>query len=580
MDHFYTNERNVQIILDLLKAHRIRKVVASPGATNITLVASMQHDSFFELYSSVDERSAAYIACGLAAESGESVVLSCTGATASRNYMPGLTEAYYRKLPILAITSTQNVSKIGHLIPQVIDRRAFPNDIVKLSVDIPIVKDDNNIWDCEIKVNKVLLELKSNGGGPVHINLVTDYSSDFSVKELPKARMIDRVCIGDEFPELPVGRIGVYVGSHSKWTKEQINAIDGFCASNNAVVFCDHTSNYKGQYRMLYSLVIGQEGFDSELNKLDLLIHIGEVSGDYSLAGLKGKFVWRVNEDGEIRDTFQKLRYVFKMTEQIFFEHYIKRETKASDYYLKECQALYNKFYTIIPELPFSNVWIASRLSHRLPENSAIHLGILNSLRSWNFFDIPQSVLSYSNVGGFGIDGGMSSLVGASLANKSKLYFGVLGDLAFFYDMNVLGNRHIGKNLRILLINNGKGTEFRNYNHPGAAFGNDADEYIAAAGHYGSKSASLVKHYAEDLGLEYLSASNKQEFEQVYERFLVSELTSKSMLFEVFTDDLDESNALKMVRNLDKNAKGRVKLLVREVLGKENFIALKRMINK
>lgn len=61
MDHFYTNERNVQIILDLLKAHRIRKVVASPGATNITLVASMQHDSFFELYSSVDERSAAYI---------------------------------------------------------------------------------------------------------------------------------------------------------------------------------------------------------------------------------------------------------------------------------------------------------------------------------------------------------------------------------------------------------------------------------------------------------------------------------------------------------------------------------------
>ena len=49
-------------------------------------------DSWFEMYSSVDERSAAYMACGMAAESGEVVVLSCTGATASRNYVSGLTE--------------------------------------------------------------------------------------------------------------------------------------------------------------------------------------------------------------------------------------------------------------------------------------------------------------------------------------------------------------------------------------------------------------------------------------------------------------------------------------------------------
>lgn len=84
MDKYYTSERNVQIVLALLKAHGIRKVIASPGTTNITLVASMQQDPFFEMYSSVDERSAAYMACGLAAESGEPVVLSCTGATASR----------------------------------------------------------------------------------------------------------------------------------------------------------------------------------------------------------------------------------------------------------------------------------------------------------------------------------------------------------------------------------------------------------------------------------------------------------------------------------------------------------------
>lgn len=149
MEKYYTDEQNIQIVLALLKAHKIRKIVASPGTTNMTLVASMQQDSYFEMYSSVDERSAAYMACGLAAESGEPVVLSCTGATASRNYMPGLTEAYYRKLPILAITSTQDTSKIGHNIAQVIDRRVLPNDIAKLSVDIPTIRDDDDVWNCE-----------------------------------------------------------------------------------------------------------------------------------------------------------------------------------------------------------------------------------------------------------------------------------------------------------------------------------------------------------------------------------------------------------------------------------------------
>ena len=64
-----------------------------------------------------------------------------------------------------------------------------------------------------------------------------------------------------------------------------------------------------------------------------------------------------------------------------------------------------------------------------------------------------------SNTGGFGIDGILSTLVGASLADKEKLFFAILGDLAFFYDMNVAGNRHVGNNIRILFINNGKGTE-------------------------------------------------------------------------------------------------------------------------
>ena len=69
MKTFYTDDKTTQIVLSLLKAHGIRKVIVSPGTTNVALVGSMQQDEFFDMYSAVDERSAAYMACGLAYES-------------------------------------------------------------------------------------------------------------------------------------------------------------------------------------------------------------------------------------------------------------------------------------------------------------------------------------------------------------------------------------------------------------------------------------------------------------------------------------------------------------------------------
>lgn len=196
---YYSAEANVQLLIYLMKAHGIKKVILSPGTTNIAFGASIQQDPYFEIYSSVDERSAAYMACGLAAESGEPVALSCTGATASRNYLPGLTEAFYRKLPVLAITSAQSFQRVGRLVPQVIDRSAQPPDVVRTSLMLP-VSIEKEISAYVAKVNSALLELRRHGGGPVHINLETGKNKDFTVKDLPKFRVIRRYFAGDKFP--------------------------------------------------------------------------------------------------------------------------------------------------------------------------------------------------------------------------------------------------------------------------------------------------------------------------------------------------------------------------------------------
>lgn len=587
MDKYYSDDRNTQILVALLKAHGIRKIVASPGTTNMALVGSCQHDPWFEMYSCVDERSAAYVACGLAGESGEPVVLTCTGATASRNYFPGLSEAYYRKLPILAVTFFVSYYGIGNLTPQVIDRSVSPKDTLRYKVELPPVKDAADAEFAELKMNTAILELTRNGGGPVHINLATCGKS-FSVKELPAVRVICRITGKDEFPALPKNtkRIAIYVCSHAPWSEAQTKAVDAFCEKNNAVVFCDHTSGYKGKYRLMYALVAGQDSYASPLCTPDLLIHIGDLSGDYFTYGrmMKAKEVWRVSEDGEVRDTFHKLRYIFDMREQDFFEYYAQNpisENVPCDEYLNACLAEHDRLYKKIPEMPFSNDWIAKNVAPRIPGNSVLHLGVSNTMRSWTFFDVPRSVQTSANVGCRGIDGALSTLIGASLVNPDKLHFGVLGDLTFFYDMNSLGNRHVGRNLRIMLINNGRGTEFRLYIHPGQRLmGDDADPYVAAAGHFGNKSPELVKNYASALGFEYLCASNKDEFAAVIERFLTPELTEKPMLLEVFTDSKDESDALKMLKNLEASAEGQAKAFARNILGDSGVKFAKKFLGR
>lgn len=576
----YTTEKNVLILIALLKDNKVKHVIASPGNTNTAFIGSIQNDPFFKIYSAVDERSAAYMACGIAAEIDEPVVISCTGATASRNYLPGLTEAFYRKLPVLAVTSTQAVSKIGHHEPQVIDRSVIQNDVARYSVTLPIVKDNDDYWECEVKINTAILELTRHGGGPVHINLPTKYELPFSTKELPSPRVMQRFTSHVQLPALQ-GKVAVLVGSHKTWQPHEVEALDAFCSAYNAVVFCDHTSGYHGQYRVQFSLVAAQELLVTNVYKPDVLIHIGEITGDYPLLSMAGKQVWRVNEDGEIRDTFRRLTNVFEMPEHVFFSRYTKQKsaTPVANSYVADCQSILNQVRSKIPqELPFSNIWLASKLAPKLPANSVIHFGILNSLRTWNFFDLPVNVSSASNVGGFGIDGILSTIIGASLVNPERLYFTVLGDLAFFYDMNAIGNRHVGNNVRILMVNNGKGTEFRQYNHHASYFGDAADEFVAAAGHYGNKSPTLVKHYAENLGFEYLSAKNKTEFEQVYQRFISAKPTNKPMVFEVFTDSQDESDALAIMHRLEQSQSSKAKQMTKKLLGQRGIRILKKLL--
>ena len=154
------------------------------------------------------------------------------------------------------------------------------------------------------------------------------------------------------------------------------------------------------------------------------------------------------------------------------------------------------------------------------------------------------------------------------------LCFHVTGDLAYFYDMNALGNRHLGKNIRILLVNNGKGVIFRKPGNMGSIFKDEADDYMAAAGHFGNQSPNLVKNYSENLGFKYLSATTKEEFINNTETFTNPEITEEPILFEVFVTTENEI----LGDNIKKSKHKGLKNAVKDVIGDEIYASIRDFI--
>lgn len=543
----YTNDKATQIVIALFKAYGIKDVVISPGTRNRGFSASVQNDAFFNAYSVVDERSAGYFATGLAYETGRPVVIACTGATASRNYMPALTEAYYRGLPVIALTCGNEKGNPYNMLPQYVDRSVSQNDVKECSVTLPHVADAQSAELCETLVNAALSHVFGRRRGPVHINLLS-LDMDYAAKELPEVHKVDYYEADDLYDRSRVSslaaalngrKVGVFIGVHAKMDKDETKALEAFAKAYDAMVFCDHTSNYRGANKVLTAAVC-ETGCLPELP--DVMIDIGSVTATYPFSGklFKSAEVWRVSENGEFKQRYGFVKNFFDCREKSFFA-VLAGEGRGKEVYFSKRSAVRLPDVSV---LPLSNTYVASVVSRKLPPRSSLHVSILNSLRNMNLFELDGSIDCISNVGGFGIDGPVSTLAGQSMADDRRLYFGVVGDLAFFYDMNILGNRHLKNNLRLLVVNNGLGVEFRlDASLSSRLSAEEINRFIAARGHNGS-----VKAWAEAMGFLYMSAQSKEEFDAQADAFCHADVRhfDRPVVFEVFTTAEDDVDGYRM----------------------------------
>lgn len=230
-----------------------------------------------------------------------------------------------------------------------------------------------------------------------------------------------------------------------------------------------------------------------------------------------------------------------------------------------------NKYKSIKSlNVKYSNVFVIQHFLAKMPAKSILHLSVLNSIRISHYFELPQGTKVYANVGTDGIDGCLSSFFGQSVASDKECFI-IIGDLSFFYDMSSLRIKHIKPNAHILLINNHGGNEF--YLQPIMP---TTPQGLGASHH------NSAQGWAQSLGYKYIKATNENEFLNNIDEF-VSKGSDNPILFEVFTDQMDDREAVYATRTFyhelfDKNAE--IKKAIKGVVGESTIKGIKSLLGK
>ncbi len=185
--------------------------------------------------------------------------------------------------------------------------------------------------------------------------------------------------------------------------------------------------------------------------------------------------------------------------------------------------------------MPYSELYAVKRVLQDLPPHSVLHLANSSAVRLAELFPLPEGVEVQCNRGVNGIEGSVSAAVGYA-SDSDRLNFLLVGDLSFFYDMNILGSWHIGPNLRIVLLNNGGGAIFHAL--PGLEMEGDTRRFVTAS------HETAAAGWAESQGFNYVRATDTFSLVAALDDLFDGQAAAPVFL-EVFTDAEEDAAALR-----------------------------------
>ncbi|WP_103327137.1 2-succinyl-5-enolpyruvyl-6-hydroxy-3-cyclohexene-1-carboxylic-acid synthase [Bacteroidetes bacterium endosymbiont of Geopemphigus sp.] len=546
----------VQGIAEILKAKDITYAVLSPGSRNAPVIIHLTGDPAFKTYSIADERSAGFFALGMAQQLQVPVVLNCTSGSALVNYYPSLVEAYYQQIPLILLTADRPKESIDLREGQTIQQEnLFGRHVVKF-VQLTEDHSKKGLWYNDYLVNETLnaaLLLKK----PVHINLPLSeplYNRVNKIKRKPKIITVPSLGVFVD-PSLlkPYQEIWknnpkkmILIGQQNSSPDLEIILEDLSQNDPSLIILTETLSNIHGVGfiecidRLIYSVSKEKE---ADLYP-ELLITFGKsiVSKKIKnfLRDAASKHHWHIEENaGPMPDTYHALTTYWGLPAEVFLKN-LPKTCLNSDFRKKWTdldKERAQKHKVFLSKTRFCDLKAFEIILQAIPEGSLLHLGNGTAIRYQQLFKRKKSVISYANRGTAGIDGCVSTAMGAAVACQKPLVL-VTGDLSFFYDSNALWNSYTPEDFRIIIINNGGGDIFRFI--PGPDQSAALEDYFVKTHSLNAKSLCEMHHWS------YLYADTEITLRNALKKFWKpTEYKLQANLLEVNTRKYNNSHQLR-----------------------------------
>lgn len=529
---------STQIVARVLAEQGVRDAIISPGSRNAPLILALDEERSIRKHVVIDERSAAFIALGMAQVSSLPTVLCCTSGTALLNYAPAVAEAYYQGLPLIIISADRPQEWIDQDDSQTLRQFEALRNYVKASYDIRDFCDDEQTmaWYANRTANDAFLTATGGRPGPVHINM--HFSAPLTVQgaQVAPQRLVHDVESDPALnPHVMKGlvdsvkdrKILVVIGQHRP--SNRLNrAVAVLSHIPNVTVWAESIANIHTPDivdcidRTL--LVVDKE---DPKYRPDLVISFGGAlvsrhAKEY-LRGLKDLEHWCIGyRRDRLTDPFTHLTKIIEISPEAFLPHFAHLLCRCHPKggYNQLWQEAYirgaNRHREKLEKAPWSALRAYENILSRVPRRYNLQLSNGTAIRYAQLFDCKDIHASYCNRGVSGIDGSTSTAIGASLLYPHPTLL-ISGDMSFAYDIGALATSFIPADFKAIVINNAGGEIFRFIRTTSAL--PSREEYFSV------DPMMPLQQLAEAYGFDYYEAASEKALRNILPRFLADSLS-------------------------------------------------------
>lgn len=459
----------------------VRHAVFSPGSRSTTMAMLFKEHEGFETYMNIDERSASFMALGIAKAHKEPTVLVCTSGSAVAHYLPAILEAQYTGVPLIVLSADRPHTLLHVGAPQTVDQHKIFGTAVNYFEELAVPQESHYYTYPRQVARKAYMKAMDTKKGPVHINvplfepLVPELSRNHfeagrSSFKVVKPNYSDIFACGEGNNLLErYERILILAGPQID--VDEADMIRSFGEALQAPILADPLSNVRGcgtskVVISTYDALLAGKALWHEL-KPDCVIQFGQIVVSKRVQQMIAS--WTDVEYIEVNSTMDSMNPTGKTTMHVqssidVFTH-VYGKNNNSDTYLniwrRLDQAGKKQLSSTIDEPHCFEGRTIRELQKQIPEDGQIFVANSMTIRDFDYFWFSgeSKAVLYGNRGVNGIDGTISTALGLA-ANGRPTYL-VTGDLSLFHDLNGLAvAKTHNLNLTIILHNNDGGGIF------------------------------------------------------------------------------------------------------------------------